>query len=115
MRDNGVVDLVACVLVLGAGLVETGDGVGDAVAEVLKGWGKSRKWSAHGLRAYRAYFDGTLTTPAVPKPTPANVAASSIWPLASISVGSLATLGRYLTVCFNAHIENTSEIGLDPW
>lgn len=56
-----------------------------------------------------------LTTPAVPKPTPANVAASSICPLASMSVGSLATLGRYLTVCLSAHIEKTSEMGLDPW
>lgn len=36
MGDNGVVDLVACVLVLGASLVQTGDGVGDAVAEVLR-------------------------------------------------------------------------------
>src|SRR5947199_3894656 len=54
-------------------------------------------------------------TAALPKPTPARVAARSIWLCASWSSGSRAALGKYLTVIRKASNEKTSEMGLAPW
>ena len=54
-------------------------------------------------------------TPALPKPTPARVAARSIWLWASWSSGCLTERGRYLTVARRALSEKMSLIGFAPW
>lgn len=54
-------------------------------------------------------------TPALPKPTPARVAARSISDWASASSGSRAARGRYLMVERRACREKMSDIGLAPW
>ena len=53
--------------------------------------------------------------PALPKPTPANVAASSIWERASSSRGSWTALTMLRETISTARTAHTSLMGLEPW